>query len=256
MDWADDGIVLSARKHGETAAIVHLLTRRHGRHAGLVRGGVGRRMRGVLQPGNEVRAEWRARLAEHLGNYTVELAKARAAALLDDAERLAGLAAASAVAELTLPEREPHEASYAATRSLLEALEQGGEVWPYVYVRWELGLLAELGYGLDLASCAVTGGVENLAFVSPRSGRAVSEAGAGDYRDRLLRLPGFLLGNGAGDDGNNDPRAEIEAGLRLTGHFLEHNVLRPHGLELPAARTRLLERFARPTTRSSVNSGK
>ncbi|MAG98118.1 MAG: DNA repair protein RecO [Alphaproteobacteria bacterium] len=256
MQWADDGIVLSARKHGETAAIVQLLTRDHGRHAGLVRGGVGRRMRGVLQPGNEVRAEWRARLPEHLGHYTVELTRARAAALMDDPVRLAGLAAACAVAELTLPEREPHVASHGATRALLDALEEGAEIWPYVYVRWELGLLAELGFGLDLASCAVTGSSKNLTFVSPRSGRAVSDEGAGQYRDRLLKLPGFLLGNGAGGDEFNDPKAEIEAGLELTGHFLEHSALRPHDQTLPAARTRLLERFARSTTRSGVNVGK
>ena len=123
-------------------------------------------------------------------------------------------------------------------------------------MRWELGLLAELGFGLDLASCVVTGSSENLLFVSPRSGRAVSDQGAGHYRDRLLKLPGFLIDNGANGDTIGDSQAEIRAGLELTGHFLEHSVLRPHEQELPAARTRLLERFARPTTRSGVNKGK
>ena len=159
MHWSDAGIVLSVRKHGETSAICTLLTRGHGRHAGLVRGGVGRRMRGTLQAGNEVAAEWRARLSEHLGTFAVEPTRIRAAAFLDDPDRLAGLAAACAVADAALPEREPHPAVYEAFGALLDAFESS-ELWPAVFVRWELGLLQELGFGLDITRCAVTGSAE------------------------------------------------------------------------------------------------
>jgi len=163
MQWSDDGIVLSARKHGESSAIVQLLTRGQGRHAGLVRGGAGRSKRGVLQPGNEVRATWRARLEDHLGSYTVEPVRARAAQVMDDPLRLAALSSACAVAEAALPERERHPAAYDGFLLLLNAIEQD-EHWPHIYVRWELGLLGELGFGLDLAACAQTGEVDGLAL--------------------------------------------------------------------------------------------
>jgi DNA repair protein RecO (recombination protein O) len=154
MEWHDEGIVLSARPHGETAAVVQLLTRAHGRHAGLVRGGQGRRARGVLQPGNRVAGTWRARLADHLGSYTLELESSHAARLMDDAERLSALSAAAAVSERALPEREPHAACYEGFLALLSALE--GDHWAEAYVGWELALLAELGFGLDLESCSPT----------------------------------------------------------------------------------------------------
>jgi DNA repair protein RecO (recombination protein O) len=184
MQWRDDGIVLAVRKHGETGAVVSLLTRAHGRHAGLVRGGAGRRQRGVLQAGNEVHAEWRARLAEHLGSYTVELTRARAAELLALPAPLAGLSAACAVLEATLPEREPHAPLYDALAVLLDALA-ASEAWPAVYVRFELGLLQELGFGLDLQACAMTGATEGLAYVSPRSGRAVTAEAAAPWKEKL-----------------------------------------------------------------------
>lgn len=248
MHWTESGIVLSARKHGESSVIVNLLTRAHGRHVGLVRGGTGKRLRGVLQPGNEVTATWRARLAEHLGNYTLELAAARAAPLLDDRARLAALSSACAMAQTVLPEREPHPAVYAGFRVLLDALE-AESTWPAVYVHWELGLLAELGFGLDLSRCAATGVREDLVYVSPRSGRAVSRGPGAEYADRLLVLPAFLLGNGGGAAGPSG--RDIIDGLTLTGHFLELHVLSPHGGRMPAARGRLLDRIGRDLPTSS-----
>jgi DNA repair protein RecO (recombination protein O) len=254
MHWVDDGIVLNVRKHGETSAVLSLLTRSHGRHAGLVRGGVGRKLKGVLQAGNEVEVEWRGRLAEHLGTFAVELKAACFAAVLDDPMRLAGLSAACALTEAALPEREPHAPLYDAFKVFLASLVAAEPEWPAVYVRWELGLLAELGFGLDLSQCAATGVTEGLTHVSPKSGRAVSSDAARPYGERLFRLPRFLAGEqggvvgvGAGDD--------LRDGLALTGFFLERYVFLPHQQKLPAARSRLVERFARTATTSGVNTG-
>jgi DNA repair protein RecO (recombination protein O) len=240
MDWTDDGIVLSARRHGETSAIVQVLTAAHGRHAGLVRGGAGKRARGLYQPGNQVRATWRARLSEHLGTYTCELTTSRAAGLMDEPPRLAALSAACAVAEAALPEREIHAPVYNGFIALLDALDNG--TWPEVYVRWELGLLAELGYGLELDKCAATGRNDQLAWVSPRSGRAVSLSAGERWRDRMLALPAFLT------DGSEAPAADILAGLRLTGFFLDAHLFRPFGRVVPAARARLEDRFTQLST--------
>ena len=234
MQWSDSGIVLSVRKHGEANAIVSLLTESRGRHLGLVRGGAGRRLRGVLQPGNDVAAEWRARLPEHLGTMTVELSKARAAHILDDPDRLAGLSAACALCEAVMPERERHRPIYYALGVLLDNL-QHGEEWPAVYARFELGLLQEQGFGLDLSRCAATGTTDDLVFVSPKSGRAVSRSAGEPYRDRLLALPAFLLGSQAGNVSGGD----IRDALRLTGYFLEQHLFAPHDRRLPAARSRL-----------------
>lgn len=238
MDWTDDGIILSVRKHGETSAIVSLLTREHGRHAGLVRGGAGRRARGVLQPGNAVRAQWRARLEEHLGALSCELTDAVAARVLDDPLRLAGLDAACAVADAALPEREPHSRTFQGLAVLMAALAGADPSWPSVYVKWEIGLLGALGFGLDLESCAATGRNDQLAWVSPRSGRAVSMAAGEPYRDRLLPLPGFLVA-----DSGVGSLVEVLDGLRLSGYFLERHVF-VHGRQVPpAARDRLIERL-------------
>lgn len=236
MEWTDEGIILSARKHGETSAIVTLLTRAHGRHAGLVRGGAGKGARGILQPGNRVEARWRARLAEHLGTLTCEMAHAFAAAVLDDADRLAALSAACAVAEAALPEREPFPAVYDGLLALMGAIE--GDVWPVAYVRWELGLLAQLGFGLDLSECAATGRNDQLAYVSPKSGRAVSMAAGEPYKGKLLALPAFLAGGG-----NGATTGALLDGLRLTGHFLERHVFAAMNVTMPAARHRLEERL-------------
>lgn len=238
MEWHDVGIVLAARRHGETSAVVSLLTAEHGRHAGLVRGGATSRARGVYQAGNEVTARWRARLAEHLGTYTCEPLRARAAALLEDPLRLAGLTAACAIAEAALPERYAYPALYRRFVALLDALESDAH-WPEVYARWELDLLGELGFGLDLSCCAVTGQAEDLAFVSPRSGRAVSAAAGAAYREKLLPLPHFLLADGPAKEG------EIGAALKLTGWFLEHHLLADQGGRAPPARDRLIARLSR-----------
>ncbi|WP_029006815.1 DNA repair protein RecO [Azospirillum halopraeferens] len=234
MDWTDRGIVLSARPHGETAAVAVLLTRDHGRHAGLVQGGRSSRRRADLEPGTLVAARWRGRLVEHLGTFTLESVHAYAAVLLDDPLRLAALASACALTESALPERQPHPAVFDGLLALFDVL--GGTAWAEAYVRWEAGLLAELGFGLDIDRCAVTGSNDYLAYVSPRTGRAVSVAAGEPYRDRLLPLPGFLAGRGGGG------RDEVLEGLRLTGHFLERHLLNG---PLPPSRLRLAERIGR-----------
>jgi DNA repair protein RecO (recombination protein O) len=238
MDWIDDGIVLSARKHGEAAAIVTLLTRSHGRHAGMVRGGAGSRARGLYQPGNLLRASWRARLSEHLGNYSCELMRSHAAAVLDDPLPLLALSAACAMVDAALPEREPHATLFESLSALVGGL--GREGWAARYVRWELSFLAELGFGLDLSCCAATGVSDGLAFVSPKSGRAVSAGAGAPYADRLLALPAFLLA----ESGEPPARRDLAAGLKLTGFFLASHVFTPERRSLPAARERLLMAFA------------
>ncbi|MFO1157619.1 MAG: DNA repair protein RecO [Reyranellaceae bacterium] len=238
MDWRDEGIVLSARAHGETGLVASLLTREHGRHAGFVPGGVSRRARPIWQPGNVVEVGWRARLAEQLGNYAGDLREPHAARAFEDATELAGLAAACAVVDAALPEREPHPAMFDGFRAFLTVLGHGG--WPTIYVRLELGLLQELGYGLDLSVCAVTGATDDLAYVSPKTGRAVSQAAAGPYKEKLIALPAFLSTGGLA----SDPE-ELRQGLDLTGFFLERHVFWPHNKPLPAARARFMETLQR-----------
>jgi len=239
MEWTDEGIVLASRPHGEAAAVVVLLTSEHGRHAGLVRGATSPRNRGVLQPGNRVEATWSARLPEHLGSYRIELKESHAPELFDDALKLAGLAAASAVAERALPEREPHPAIHDALNALIGGMEMAelGSAWVAAYVKWELGVLAELGFGLNLEHCAVTGNNDELAYVSPRSGRAVSLSAGEPYREKLLTLPDFLIGRGGGEP------EDLLAGMKLTGFFLERHVFGAQGEAPPAARDRFLERL-------------
>jgi len=240
MEWRDQGIVLAVRPYGESGALISLLTRDHGRHAGLARGGAGRRGRALYQTGNLVQAVWRARLGEHLGSFACELIAAHGGRLIDDPPRLAALTAAAALAEATLPEREPHAPVFDRLVALIAELEadEPGRRWPERYVRWELALLADLGFGLDLARCAETGTTSALAFVSPRTGRAVSEPAGRRYRDRLFRLPPFL--GGAGEPAPED----VLHGLALAGHFLEqHLVHPPRGL--PAARLRLRDLLER-----------
>lgn len=236
MEWTDEGIVLSVRKHGESSAITTLMTRRHGVHAGLVRGGAASRARGILQPGNRVHARWRARLAEHLGTYTCELFHPFAGAILDDPTRLAGLSAACAVTEAALAERQAHPAVFAGLLALLEGMED--ETWPSAYVKWELCLLREAGFGLDLSRCAATGRNDQLAYVSPKSGCAVSRSAGEPYKGTLLPLPAFLLGEGQA--GGPD---EVADGLRLTGYFLERHVFSHRDRPPPPARQRLAERL-------------
>lgn len=234
MDWRDEGFVLSARRHGETSVIVSLLTRGHGRHAGLVRGGSGRRMRGVHQIGNLVHAHWRARLDEHLGTYRCELVRPHAAAFLSDRLALSALAAATATLDRLMPEREPQPEVFERFRTLVEGLS-GGKDWRREFVRWELELLRRLGYGLDLDRCAATGAVGDLAHISPRSGRAVSAEAARPWRDRLLPLPAFLRAD------RPARLPDILDGLALTGHFLERCARETAGRGLPEARARLID---------------
>jgi DNA repair protein RecO (recombination protein O) len=234
MEWSDEAIVLSTRPHGETGLVATVLSRAHGRHAGFVHGGVSRRARPVWQPGNLVELQWRARTAEQLGNFAGELREAYAARALDQASELAGLAAACALVDAALPDREPHPAIYDGFRAFLGALGHAG--WPAIYVRLELGLLQELGFGLDLARCAATGTTDDLAFVSPKTGRAVSRAAAEPFKDKLLALPGFLSTGVLPAD-----EAELRQGLDLTGYFLERHVFWPQNKPLPPARARFME---------------
>lgn len=241
MDWQDHGIVIARSKHGETSLVVKLLTRAHGLHAGLVRGGSGRRAGPVYQIGNRVAATWRARLPEHLGSFRGELVRAHAAELLDAGRPLAALGAAAALVEATLPEREPNGAVFEAFALLLERLTTPG--WASGYARFEVALLAALGFGLDLGRCAVTGATEDLAFVSPRTGRAVSREAAGEYENRLFALPRFLI-----DRGESADPASVAAALRLTGHFLGHQALAPADRRMPQARARLYDSVVRLST--------
>jgi len=238
MEFEDEGFVLAARPYGETGAIVEVLTASHGRWAAHVAGGASRRMKPILQPGSRVRMSYRARVSEQLGSARLEGEGEGASALFDDPLALAGLAAAAAVVAGALPEREPHEGAFHAMEALIAALTHQ-HIWPAVLVRFEMGLLQELGFGLDLSRCAVTGSPDDLVWVSPRTGRAVSAAAGEAYRDRLLPLPPFLLsaqgGLGPGD---------IGAGLTLTGRFLQDFVFASLNRPLPPARARLIERLA------------
>ncbi len=242
MHWTDSAVVLSVRRHGEHSAIVSALTAKHGRHAGLVRGAFGKSKRGILQPGNAIQASWRARVAENLGTLDVELVRPWSAYVLDDPLRLAALNAACAVADAALPEREAHQPVYDGFLVFLSSLEKE-DSWPQVYVRWELGLLGELGFGLSLDRCASTGQRENLVYVSPKSGRAVSAEAGNPYRDRLLPLPAFLSDRRSDVNGDSTFQ-EVMDGLRLCGFFLERHVFanRRHGE--PQARQRLVELLA------------
>jgi DNA repair protein RecO (recombination protein O) len=237
MDWRDQGVLLAMRPHGETAAIIEVLTAAHGRHAGVVRGGASRRMAASMQPGTGLQLEWRARLDDHIGTFTVEPLRSRAH-LLQDRFALAGLLSVCALLRVALPEREPHPELWTVSLALFDAL--GSVDWPGIYVRWELRLLEELGFGLDLSACAVTGATEGLAFVSPKTGRAVTRAAAGDWADRLLPMPAGLLSV------EPLPLAAVVEGLALTGFFLDRG-LRPvlQDRPLPEARARLVDFMAR-----------
>jgi DNA repair protein RecO (recombination protein O) len=231
MEWRDEALIIGIKKHGETSVILEAMTRAHGRHLGLVKGGRSKRMQPLLQPGNEAELVWRARLDEHLGFYAVEATKLRAAQLMASAQALHGMNLVGSLLRL-LAERDPHEGLYEAARLIADHLDEA-LIAPLLLVRFELAILAELGFGLDLARCAATGQIENLVYVSPKTGRAVSEAAGAPYHDRLLRLPAFL---------RCEPSAEMPApadlrdGFRLTEFFLQRDVFGPRGLCLPEAR--------------------
>lgn len=236
MDFVSEAIVLQARKHGESSAIMETFTREQGRHNALVRGGVGRRMRPVLQPGNIVDLEWRGRLEEHLGYYTVELIDALAGTFMENRLSLSALNSLASLLREMLPERQPLPQLYDVTKIVLERLDDP-EVWPALYVRWETMLLEALGYGLDLSRCAATEATTNLTHVSPRSGRAVCEEAAQPYLDKLFRLPPFLRGQPVATP------QDVADGLALTGHFLETRVQWERNRTLPEARRVMVERL-------------
>jgi DNA repair protein RecO (recombination protein O) len=236
VEWSDIGIVLGARRHGETSAVAELMTREHGRHLGLVRGGSGARLKPVLQTGNLVSATWRARLDENLGYYVIEAMDLRAASFLSEAHALYGLHHLAALCQL-LPERDPHQPVFDLLDHTIAGLNAPLSAAALV-AYFELQLLTELGFGLDLESCAATGATTDLIYVSPRSGRAVSRQAGEPWRDRLLALPAFL---GVGAEGGTPSPGELRDGFALTGFFLARHVYEPRGELLPAARHHFIE---------------
>ena len=244
MDWDAPAIVLDARLYGEGDAVGSVLTEAHGLHRGLARGGASRSGAATWQAGNLVQVRWVARLAEQLGSFSAELVHPAAALAMDDPLALAMLSAACAVAEGALPEREPQPRAFHGLLQFIARLSQGPGMLVEL-VRWEAELLADLGYGLDLSVCAVSGETSGLAFVSPRTGRAVTAAAAGTWTERLLRLPGFLVGApGFLVDTNVGVAADWRDGLALTGHFLTRDAFGHHNRPLPAARRMLYDRVA------------
>jgi DNA repair protein RecO (recombination protein O) len=233
MQWTDEGIVLGVRRYGERSVILELMTQERGRHLGLVRGGAGRRLRGVLQPGNSLLATWRARLDDHLGNYQVEGVNLRAAGFLTAAYAVHGVTHLAALCRL-LAEREPHARVHGALEAILDSLDDPSAVAPMI-ARFELAFLAELGFGLDLSSCAATGATDDLIYVSPRSGRAVSRAGGEAYREKLMRLPSFLRA-----EAELASAADLTDAFALTGFFLDRHAFAPRGLAVPDARARFV----------------
>ncbi len=235
MDWRDQGILLNVRAHGENSAIIDVFTKDHGRHAGVVRGGRSRKMTSTLQPGAQLDLTWRARLMDHLGSYQVELLHSRTALVMRDRQALAGLNAVSSMMLAFLPERETCEPLYTATGHLLDLLEDQA-IWPKAYLKWELALLDVLGFGLDLNACAVTGKTEDLAYISPKTGRAVSRAGAQEWADRLLPLVPALSGV------ENCDLDDLKKAFKIVGYFFENQVLKGLGLKaFPAARARFVD---------------
>lgn len=229
MEWREDGVLLATRPHGESGAIIEVFTETHGRHAGVVRGGGSRKMAPVLQPGAQLDCTWKARLQDHLGQFTVEPIRSRAGALMSDRGGLLALSSVTALLAFALPERATYPALYARSVAILDGI--GAEEWGLAYLQWELALLAELGFGLDLETCAVTGTVQDLTYISPKTGRAVSRGAAGQWADRLLPFPEALKG---GKDGLQD-------GLQVTGHFLHTHIAPSLGDKpLPPARDRLV----------------
>jgi DNA repair protein RecO (recombination protein O) len=238
MEFEDDAFVLSARVHGESGAIVELLTAQHGKYAAHVAGGASRRLKPFLQPGSRTVARFRSRVADQLGSATLEPVGEGPSALFDDPMALAGLSAAAAVTAAALPEREPHYGAFLAFEALQAALSHP-DIWPAVYVRFEAGLLQDLGFGMDLSRCAATGSMDDLIYVSPRTGRAVSRAAGEPHKDRLLTLPPFMLSS----QSRLEP-GDVRAGLDLTAHFLEAFVFGPLNRPLPPARLWLIDRLA------------
>ncbi|MCC1491045.1 DNA repair protein RecO [Cognatishimia sp. F0-27] len=244
MEWRDTGILLSRRPHGETSLILDVFTPTRGRHQGVLRGGTSRKLAPHLQPGAQLDLSWRARLEDHIGSFTAEPERSRAALAMGNRLMLAGQNAVLSLLGFTLPEREPHPALYRRTEALLDLMAYP-DLWPLAYLRWEMALLEDMGFALDLSACAVTGARDGLVYLSPKSGRAVTEAGAGAWTDRLLPLPPVMLGEGDADT------AEILQALRTTGFFLQHKLAADQfGKPLPAARETFLDRLLRQSENS------
>lgn len=239
IEWRDEAALLATRPFGEAAVIIEVFSATHGRHAGVVRGGTSRKLAPLLQPGTQLAVTWKARLDSHLGSFTVEPIRSRAAVAMGDRLALAGLNAVTGLLAMVLPEREAYPALYARTIGLLDLLGQS-DLWPLAYLRWEQALLEEMGFGLDLSACAVRGVNEDLVFVSPKSGRAVSREGAGEWADRMLDLPPVLAGKG------DASHAEVLLALATTGFFIENRLIKSLGDKpVPPARARLLDAIAR-----------
>ena len=237
MEWRDQGILLSTRQHGETSVIIDVLTSSLGRHKGVVRGGKSRKIAPVLQPGSQLDLIWRARLQEHIGTFQVELIRSRTAIILSDRLALTGLGAVTAMLLAFLPDRESNKPLFNATEKLLDLLEHP-EVWPSAYLRWEVGLLDNLGFGLELSACAVTGQTHDLVFISPKTGRAVSRDGAGKWANQLLPLLPIMLGK----DTRKCP--DIMRALEVTGYFFQNHACRVLGIrKMPLARSIFLDTF-------------
>lgn len=243
MEWQDTGTIISVRKHGETSTIVDVLTENHGRHAGIVRGGAGRKLAPILQPGTQVDAEWRARLAEHLGSYTLEPTQSRAT-ILSDRLALSAMGSVCAVVNFAFPERMAFPRLYRATIGLFDQMAAGG-AWLSDYALWEYAVLEELGYGLDLDSCAATGAMQDLIYVSPKSGRAVSASAGADWADRMLPLPRFLRAQTATKEA-----ADVLDALKTTGYFLQNRLAPALGNRpLPNARARFVQVLTKTANR-------
>ncbi|MBU2992614.1 DNA repair protein RecO [Octadecabacter sp. 1_MG-2023] len=241
IEWRDEGALLKVRKHGENSAIIEVFTQTHGKAAGIVRGGTSRKIAPLLQPGAQLDVTWKARLENHLGSFTIEPVRSRAAQVMQDRLALAGLNAVTGILAFVLPERETHPPLYDRTIALLDLLGQN-EVWPLAYLQWEIALLEEMGFALDLSACAVSGLNDDLFYVSPRTGRAVSRLAAGEWADRLLALPKVMLGKGDADI------PDILIALKTTGHFLHHHLAKSLGdRPLPDARQRLIDVLKRST---------
>jgi DNA repair protein RecO (recombination protein O) len=239
IEWRDEGALIRVRKHGESSAIIEVFTPSRGLTAGIVRGGTSRKIAPTLQPGAQLDVTWKARLEDHLGSFTVEPIRSRTAQVMQDRLALAGLNAVTGLLSFLLPDREAHAPLYARTVQLLDLLGQN-DVWPLAYLQWEVALLDEMGFGMDLSACAVSGLNDDLFYVSPRTGRAVSRLAAGEWADRLLPLPHVLLGKGDAD------LNEIVLALRTTGHFLNNHLSKSLGnFPIPEARQRLIDTMRR-----------
>lgn len=239
MEWVDEGIILGVRKHGETSAIVEVMTRHHGRHLGLVRGGRSRRMQPVLQIGNSIDIVWRARLDEHLGSFQVEPVRLRAAQLMENAIGVNGIQALAAILRL-LPERDPHENLYEILEVIIDNLEAPADAGE-LFVRFELTVLNELGFGLDLEACAATGVKTDLLYISPKSGRAVSAQAGEPWKDKLFLYPEFLhSGKRMAATG-----ASLTAAFAMTNFFFDRHIYTPRGIECPNSREGFIQALIR-----------